>query len=221
MNTIFLAGDSTCAYNGPETMPQAGWGQYLDQCVTSQWRVENHAVNGRSTKSFLDEQRFHRILETIQALDWLFIQFGHNDQKKEDPSRYTDAFTTYKENLKFMIEEVQKKGAKPLLLSSIPRRIFSEDGTITPSLGDYPASAKALAHKMHIPFIDAHELVTRWLEKTGEKQSTLFFVHVEKGEYPAFPDGYIDNTHLNHQGAKKVAELIAKEGKKLSLPYFF
>lgn len=220
MATLFLAGDSTCAYNGPETNPQAGWGQYIGDYLLAGWTVDNHAMNGRSTKSFRDQGRFAAILEKIQAGDWVFIQFGHNDQKSEDPERYCDPDTAYPENLKTMIAEVRQKGAFPVVLSSIARRLFTAEGKIEDKLAPYPERARAVAAAEGVPFIDANRLVKSWLEDLGPQKSLAFFVHVAPGQYPHFPDGKEDNTHLRHEGARVVASFIAAAGKELSLPMF-
>ena len=129
--SIYTIGDSTMANKKPEVYPETGWCQglqnYFDESVT----VRNHAVNGRSTKSFIDEGRWQAVLDSLQPGDFVFIQFGHNDQKIQDSTRYTTPFGTYSENLERFVTETRAKGASPILFTSIVRSKFGDDGKLT------------------------------------------------------------------------------------------
>jgi hypothetical protein len=147
MNKIYLIGDSTCHTNTKETYPQHGWGQVFSAFIDENYKVINLAENGRSSKSFLDEGLFKPCEENIEENDILFIQFGHNDEK-EDEKRHTDPFTTYQQYLLYYINVARKVKAIPVLLSSIYRRHFDENGLIKERCHlDYPEAMRQLALK--------------------------------------------------------------------------
>ena len=127
MNRIFWAADSTVQTNDYTTYPQTGIGQVFPLFVKPEYQVCNHAKNGRSTKSFMDEGRLKAIEEKIGAGDFLFIQFGHNDEKKEDPTRYTEPFSTYMENLETFIRVAKDHSAYPVLITPLERRCFMDE----------------------------------------------------------------------------------------------
>src|SRR5574344_1331760 len=122
--TIFIIGDSTAAEkSNPDTNPERGWGMVLQGCFTENINVDNHAVNGRSSKSFIDEGRWQKVLEKITPGDYVFIQFGHNDEKPK-PDRHTDSGTTFDENLRHFVRETREKGGIPVLFNAVVRRNF-------------------------------------------------------------------------------------------------
>ena len=127
MATIFWAGDSTVQYNDILTFPQTGIGQVMNLFLKPEVRVENHAKNGRSTKSFIDESRLTPIYDKITAGDFLFIQFGHNDEKKNDPERYTDPHSDYMVNLEKFVNAARNKGAWPVFITPLERRCFIDE----------------------------------------------------------------------------------------------
>ncbi|MEC8884315.1 MAG: rhamnogalacturonan acetylesterase, partial [Bacteroidota bacterium] len=137
--TLYLIGDSTMAdKKNPEENPEHGWGQVLPELLNDAIEVSNHAVNGRSSKSFITEGRWETVLETLKKGDFVFIQFGHNDQKFKDSTRYTNPFTQYRYNLERYVKETREAGATPILMSSIVRRKFNEHGTLEDTHGNYP-----------------------------------------------------------------------------------
>lgn len=168
-------------------------------------------MGGRSTKSFLDQKRLEPILNQIQPGDYLLIQFGHNDQKTEDPERYTDPFGTYQENLNYFVAAARERYAQPVLISSISRRSFKNGKIDVHSLGNYPNAMKEVAKDNNVPFINMHERSIQLLNELGEEKSKLLFLHLEENEYENYPNGLIDNTHFSDQGAKTFAQLIANE----------
>ena len=214
MPTIYIIGDSLAATKLEEKKPETGWGECLNAFIPEVYTIENLAVNGRSTKSFIDENRLDAIDQKIQKNDLLLIQFGHNDQKKEDPLRYTDPYSTYIENLQVMIALAQKHQAKPILITPISRRIFVYDNVLDgETLGDYPMMMKHLAQTHKIPLIDIFQTSQAIVSSLGPEGSKRLFLHLNPGEHPNYPDGVSDNTHLSPEGAMLFASLIALELK--------
>ncbi|MDE1549435.1 rhamnogalacturonan acetylesterase [Jeotgalibaca caeni] len=210
--TIYIIGDSTAAKKDADKRPESGWGEHLEQFLPGVV-VKNHAMNGRSTKSFLDEGLFQAVEEGMQEGDYLLIQFGHNDQKEEDPTRYTEPFESYQENLRIFTEAAQKKQATPVILTSVSRRAF-KDGELDPNtLGAYPDAALAFAKVQGVVSLDLFKRTQELLVSLGEMQSAALFLQLEKGVHPNYPDGVVDNTHFNETGARRVAELVAEELK--------
>lgn len=208
---IYIAGDSTAEAKPQHERPMSGWGEYLEDFLDSNIQVSNQAIGGRSTKSFLDQQRLDAILDDIKEGDYLLIQFGHNDQKIEDPTRYTEPYGTYQENLKLYIEETRKKKAVPVLLSSISRRDFIEGKINRESLGDYPKAMKEVSESEEVDFLDMNQLSADYIESLGEEKSKDLFLHLKPNEYPNYPEGLEDNTHFSEHGGRVFAEMIAEE----------
>ena len=207
---VFLIGDSTCATKDlAKQNPERGWGQMFQPLFDGTVTVENHAVNGRSTKSFRDEGRWDPILSRLHAGDWVFIQFGHNDQKAQDSSRYS-APAQYAENLRRYVRETRAKGAVPVLLTPIVRRHFSGE-SLDDTHGEYLDAVRQVAAGEQTPLIDAERLTRAWVAELGDEASKAFYMWVEEGTCPLYPDGRQDNTHLNVRGARTVARMIAAE----------
>ena len=212
---VYLAGDSTVC--DQENLPYAGWGQALGCFFKKGVSISNHAYSGRSSKSFIEEGRLEQILQTIKEGDYLFIQFGHNDQK--DDKRYTEANTTYKIMLKVYIDEARKRGAVPVLVTPVARRHFDENGKIAGSglHFDYPKAVRELAEKENVFLIDLLQMSSQFYEKLGVEESKKLFVHAKPKELPQFPEGIEDNTHFNMYGAYEIAKLVVEGIKKLDL----
>jgi len=214
--TIYTIGDSTMADKSPEVYPEKGWCQglssYLDPGVT----VRNHAVNGRSTKSFIDEGRWQAVVDSLKPGDYVFIQFGHNDEKDYDTTRYTTPFGTYKANLVRFVNETRSRGATPVLLTSIVRRNFNNEGILVPTHGDYPAAVRMIADSMDVAFIDHEKLTEEWVISLGDEASKEYFLWTSPDD--RYPEGRRDNTHLSEKGADAVVRLALGEAirKKLS-----
>ncbi len=204
---IYIAGDSTAANETPDVFPETGWGQVIGDFFNENVKINNHAVNGRSSKSFVEEGRLEAILKEIKAGDYLFIQFGHNDEKEHDPSRYTEPQTTYKYYLRLFIEGARSKGAYPVLLTPVNRRLF-ENGRIINTHREYCKAMKELALELNVPLIDVCEKSRKLFEELGEEKTKEIFLWVEPGQYPAYPEGKQDNTHFSRQGAIEIAKLI-------------
>lgn len=215
--SIYTIGDSTMANKKPEVYPETGWCQVLQQYFNPAATVKNHAVNGRSTKSFIDEKRWQAVLDSLQPGDYVFIQFGHNDQKIKDSTRFTGPFGTYSENLEKFVTETRAKGANPVLFTSIVRRKFGDNGKLTDTHGDYPVATRQVAKKMNVPLIDMQKLTENWVNSLGDEPSKAMFLWTEPSE--KFPEGRKDDTHLSEIGAKEVARLAVEEFKRQNLAF--
>ncbi|WP_197089572.1 rhamnogalacturonan acetylesterase [Bacillus sp. SA1-12] len=212
--TIYLAGDSTVEDVSPEHGKKQGWGQQLHPFFTKKVRIFNKAKGGRSTKSFMDEGRLHEIINLLQKGDYLFIQFGHNDQKIEDASRGTEPFTTYQENLTNYIIQARDKGAIPILVTPVNRRVFDERGKLIDTLGEYPEAMRQLAALLHVPLIDLNQKSKQLYEKWGAEETKKLFAWYDELALQTTPP---DDTHFSEYGAKKMAELVVESIKELEL----
>ena len=239
--TIFTIGDSTMANKSlVGGNPERGWGQMLSRYFSADIVIDNHAVNGRSSKSFIDEGRWDKVLEKLKKGDYVFIQFGHNDEKS-DEKRHTDPGTTFDANLKRFVEEARAKGAIPVLFNSIVRRNFGKTNAdavaqaviqddiregIDPNApqaeekagarlidthGAYLDSPRNVARELDVPFVDLNRVTHDLVERMGPETSKQLFVWVAPNTVPALPDGREDNTHLNVRGAATVAWLAVQE----------
>lgn len=214
---IYLIGDSTMADKDIHKYPETGWGMpfryYFDSTVT----VVNRAMNGRSTKSFIAENRWQSVYDSLRPGDYVFIQFGHNDESKAKKERYT-APDEFKNNLKKFVHETRSRQATPIILSAVARRQFGADGHIAESHPVYAALAREAAQEEKVIFIDLNEQSKALLDTFGEQQSALLFLQLAPGENPNYPDGVKDNTHFSELGARKIAQLVLKELKGQAIP---
>ena len=207
MNRIFYIGDSTVQFNKIDTYPQTGMSQVLPIFVAEGITVCPYAKNGRSTKSFLDEGLFEPVRQQLEPGDFLFIQFGHNDEKA-DPARYTSPFGSYQENLRFFIREARERGAQPLLITPIARRLFDPEGNFLPgSHGDYPEAMRQLGRAENVPVADLTALTEQFLAKIGDAPSRPLFV------WP------VDNTHLKYDGAVVMVRFLCRELEGFGPPW--
>lgn len=208
---VYLAGDSTMAEKTFDKRPETGWGEYLQSFFkNSKVKIENHAQNGRSTKSFIDEGRWQKIVDKLKPGDYVFIEFGHNDQKKEDPQRFADANTDYRTNLIEFVREVRGKKAFPVLLTPIVRRRFNEKGEFYDTHGKYPDAVRRVAAEFKVPLIDMHRQSEILLVRLGAEPSKKLFLFLKENEHPNYPKGSDDNTHFSAVGAEAMARLAAQ-----------
>lgn len=214
MRKIIWAGDSTAAFNGADTFPQTGIGQEFDRYCKRDILVLDFAVNGKSSKSFYEEGLLQPAEALLEPNDFLFIQFGHNDEKPK-ADRHTDPYTTYQEYLMRYICAAKSHDAVPVLITPLSRRLFKADGTIENSHGEYPAAVKDLGIREGIAVVDLTERSRVLYEQTGELQSRKWFMYFPAGIYENYKDEVKDNTHLSCEGAVRMAGLIAKELKEL------
>ncbi len=219
MTTIFWAGDSTVRQNSIFTYPQTGIGQVFER-FTRRYdvQIENHAENGRSTKSFLEEGRLSPILARMQPGDFLFIQFGHNDQKAEDPTRYAPADTVYSDHLRLFIREAKSRGGIPVLISPLTRchyRALPKERQHAP----WANAMQNVAKEEAVAFIDLTRMSEETVDRWGESAAEDLYMTLPAGKYPHYPDGLSDTTHLQPLGAMVFAALIAKELHRLGGVY--
>ena len=215
MIDIYTIGDSTMANKTEDVFPETGWGQVLDQFFTRQVRIHNHAVNGRSTKSFIDQGRWQLVMDSLKKGDYVFIQFGHNDEKINDSTRYTEPFGDYSRNLALFVRESREKGAVPVLFTPIVRRRFNVKGELVDTHHDYPVAVRKLSNEMDVPLVDLEELTKNLVQSLGEEKSKEFYLWTQPNEH--FPEGRQDNTHLCTEGAMGVASLAVQRLKELPL----
>jgi pectinesterase len=212
---IYLIGDSTMADKPIEKNNQErGWGMMLPGFLDAAVRVDNHARNGRSSRSFRDEGLWAPIYENLRPGDYVFIQFGHNDQKM-GTVRYSDPDTLFRANLTRYIAETRERGGIPILFTPIARRHFDETGKLIDTHGKYTESVFVVGKETGVPVIDLNKTTTEMiLACPTQEESKKFFVWVAPGINPAAPDGREDNTHLNVFGGRAVARLAVNELKE-------
>ncbi len=207
MKKIYYIGDSTVAVNFIQTYPQTGMAQGLQLYVKPEVRIVSLAKNGRSTTSFLEEGRLEPVRKHIAPGDFLFIQFGHNDNKN-DPARFTDPNTDFRDNLRIFIRTAREAGAYPLLITPIARRKFDEKGVFLPGSHEaYPDAIRQVGLQEQVPVADLTALTEAWLPTVGDEESKPYFM------WPK------DNTHLKPVGAVKMAGFLAAELERLGGPY--
>ena len=231
--TVFMVGDSTMADKPLDKENQErGWGQMLPIYLEGAIKVDNHAVNGRSSKSFIDEGRWDKVREQIRPGDYVIIQFGHNDEKAKSPDRYTVPGSTFDANLKKFVNETREKGGTPILMNSIVRRNFPANGiaaaqtddrqktwkkglenypaegdTLVDTHGDYRIAPRNVAEEMDVVFVDMNALTHELVQGLGRDNSRDLFMWMPVGKYEFAPQGRIDNTHLNVYGGIVVSRL--------------
>ena len=232
--TIFVIGDSTAA-NKDTTggKVERGWGMMLQNCFDADYIVvDNHAVNGRSSKSFLDEGRWDKVLSKIRPGDYVIIQFGHNDEKAQ-LERHTDPGSTFDDNLARYVRETREHGGIPVLMNPVVRRNFLvkapviaddeqlrtstfsdgvkmvEGDTLIDTHGLYRVAPRNVARLMNCHFIDANQITHDLEQGLGREASKKLHMWFRPGEEPSVPQGKQDNTHYNIYGAQVVADLLA------------
>ncbi|MCM1520720.1 MAG: rhamnogalacturonan acetylesterase [Lachnoclostridium sp.] len=233
--TVFMIGDSTMA-NKPldKENQERGWGQMLPMYLTGAVKVDNHAVNGRSSKSFIDEGRWNVVKEKICPGDYVIIQFGHNDEKSKDAKRYTIPGSTFDANLAKFVTEAREKGATPILMNSIVRRNFpdntgkalgetddkqndwksskndpAEGYILVDTHGEYLNSPRNVADSLGVTFINMNKLTHELVQTLGPTMSKNIYMWIPEGVYEFCPAGKVDNTHLNILGGILVSRLAA------------
>lgn len=216
--TLFIAGDSTAANKSKAAHPERGWGQLLPEFVIPPAKVDNRALNGRSTKSFIDEKRWQKLVADLRPGDWVVIQFGHNDEKLDKPALGAPARGAYRDNLLRFIREVREKNAYPILATSVARRRFDEAGALVDTHGDYPVVVRELAAEEKVPLLELNRLTSGMEQEAGVEGSKKFHLWFAPGEHPAVPKGLQDDTHYSELGARRVAALAAGEIHRLGLP---
>ncbi|NDW08705.1 rhamnogalacturonan acetylesterase [Dysgonomonas sp. 520] len=220
---IFMAGDSTMANKPlfknvldsitgdsiPEAFPERGWGQLLPEFFNSDVVIENYAQNGRSSRTFIEQGCWDKIITNVKKGDYVVIQFGHNDSSEKKPDRYTPP-ADYVTNLSRFVDEVKKKGGNPIICTSVVRRRFDKNGNFQDSHGEYVNLARQVAKEKRVPLIDMYEKSKETLVGLGKENSVGLYLHVKDGENKNFPGGKTDNTHFREEGARTMADLFVQ-----------
>ncbi|UOR03871.1 rhamnogalacturonan acetylesterase [Hymenobacter aerilatus] len=213
--TVYLVGDSTMSIKERKAYPETGWGMpftvFFDETVT----VDNRAQNGRSTKTFLAENRWQPVAAALKEGDYVFIQFGHNDEVPTKKSYTPEA--DYRANLVRFIQETRARKATPVLLTPVARRKFNDVGKMEGTHDVYSALVRTIAQEQKVPLIDLDRESQALLQQFGVENSKLLFNHLAPGEHPNYPDGREDNTHFSELGARKMAELVLADIRALKL----
>jgi len=216
--TIHLAGDSTMAEKLPEKRPETGWGERLQSFFDDkQVEIRNYAKNGRSTRTFISEGLWDNLLAHVKPGDFVFIQFGHNDESTEKVDRYTPP-DDYRKNLIRFIGDVRGKQAFPVLLTPLMRRRFDAAGKPEDTHGEYPGIVRSVAAEYKTPLIDMHRKSAGVLEQYGPEHSRALFLQLKPQENPNYPNGIEDNTHFCPAGAQVMAELAVNGIREDKLP---
>ncbi len=210
--TVYLAGDSTVT-DQPEE-PWSSWGQMLPRFFNAQVAVANYAESGETLNSFRSARRQEKILENIKAGDYLFIQFGHNDQKDKAPG--AGPFTSYKANLKQFVEAARAKNALPVLVTPMERRRFEGDKPTT-TLADFAEAVRQVGSEEKVPVIDLNGMSLKFYAALGPEGSKAAFVHYAANTFPGQDKALRDDTHFNAYGGYELAKSVV-EGIKTRVP---
>lgn len=213
---VWLVGDSTIANKEIKAYPETGWGMPFTYFFDSTVTVENRAKNGRSTRTFISENLWKGVTDGLGEGDYVFMQFGHNDEAKEKVERYTSP-EQYRINLTKFINETRAAKAYPVLVTPVTRRRFDSLGRIQETHQVYSAVVRELAKELNVPLIDLDKKSRELLQQFGEENSKLLFLHLQPGEHPNYPQGKVDNTHFSELGARKMAQLVLADIRSLNL----
>lgn len=211
--TVFLAGDSTVTDQRNE--PWAGWGQMLPRFFQPGVAVANHAESGLALGSFKAQKRQDKVLSAMQPGDYVFIQFGHNDQKDKAPG--AGPFTTYKANLKEFVSQIKNRGGLPVLVTPMERRRWSPDGKPGQTLADYAEAVRQTGKEENVPVIDLNAMSLTLYQALGPENSKRAFVHYAAGTFPGQSQALKDDTHFNNYGGYELARCMV-EGIKAQVP---
>jgi lysophospholipase L1-like esterase len=212
---VYLIGDSTISIKEVKAYPETGWGMPFAYFFDSTIEVDNRAKNGRSTRTFISENLWQPVADALQEGDYVFIQFGHNDESKEKVDRYTTP-EQYKANITRFVSEARAKKAIPILLTPVSRRKFV-NGAVVETHEIYSPLVRELAKELNTPFIDLDKESQKLYQQFGEETSKLLFLQLTPGEHPNYPEGKVDNTHFSELGARKIAQLVLSNVKQLNL----
>jgi len=205
--TVYVIGDSTASVYASDLFPRMGWGQPLGELFGKACAVvSDKALSGRSSKSFYDEGAWTPVRAALKSGDYVLIQFGHNDEKSDEPTLYTEPQTTYKQYLTKYVDEARAKQAIPVLLTSINRNSWS-GATLKDTHGAYPPAMRELAAALKVDLIDMTALSKQYFERLGQTETTKLFLNLAAGQFPNYPNGNTDNTHFQESGARKIGQL--------------
>ncbi len=217
--TVYMIGDSTMANKQVDKFPETGWGMPFSKMFDETITVDNRSLNGRSTKSFINEKRWQPIVEALKEGDYVFIEFGHNDEKIDKPAVGT-SIEEFKTNLVKFITEARAAKATPILLTPVNRWKFDSLGKFEDTHGAYPDAVREVAKANNVLFIDMYNKSKLLMQKIGPEASHKWFNQLEKGENVNYPNGVKDNTHFNPVGAKQMADLAVEGLKELQIDLY-
>jgi lysophospholipase L1-like esterase len=212
--TVFLCGNSTVVDQDDE--PWASWGQMIPRFFSEQVCFANYAESGESASSFLAARRFGKIMSLVKPGDYVFIEFGHNDQKQTGEGK--GPYLNFYQHLNYMVDQTREKGAFPVLVTPTQRRNFNSQGKINETHGEYPNAMKLVAREKNVPLLDLHQATRVLYETLGVENSRRAFVHYAANTFPNQPKALEDNTHFNPYGAYEIAKCVIEGMKELNLP---
>jgi lysophospholipase L1-like esterase len=215
---VWLIGDSTMCIYESNRAPLAGWGMPFAFFFDSTVKIENKARGGRSTRTFISENRWQPIADSLEEGDYVLIQFGHNDEAKEE--KYKERYTPvpdYKTNLVKFITESRLKKAIPVLITPVSRMRFDKDGNALETHVEYTAAVWEIGNAYNVPVIDLDAKSRNLFQQFGPQYAKMFFMQLEPMQHPNYPEGQKDNTHFSEFGARRMAELVLAEIRNLKL----
>jgi len=212
---VFIAGDSTASIKEKKYYPETGWGMpfvyFWDSTVT----VVNKAKNGRSTSSFRNEGLWKQIMDEAEEGDYVFIQFGHNDEVSTKKTYTTE--TEFRNNLGLYVKEARNKNSIPVLMTPVARRKFDSSGNIVGTHDVYAQIVRDVAKTENVPLIDMDKKAQQLYQQLGPENSKFLFNYLEPGQHPNYPEGKKDDTHFSELGARYIAQMLVKEIRTLKL----
>ena len=212
--TLWLCGNSTVVDQDYE--PWASWGQMITRWFTDEVAVANYAESGETATSFIAAGRLKKIVSLMKEGDYIFMEFGHNDQKEKRPG--SGAFYNYVYALKQFVDEARAKGVTPVFVTPTQRRSFDKNGKIQETHANYPEAMRWVAKDLGVPLIELHEMTRTFFETLGVEESKRALVHYPAKTYPGQQTAFEDNTHFNPYGAYEISKMMVEGMKSLNLP---
>ncbi len=215
VTTLWLCGNSTVVDQDYE--PWASWGQMIPRWFDDKIAIANYAESGETAASFISANRLKKIMSLAKRGDYLFVEFGHNDQKQKTPG--SGAYYNFATNLKQFVDEAKAKGVTPIFVTPTQRRTFDNNGKITESHGDYPDAMRWVAKREGVQVIELHDMTRTFFETLGVEGSKQSLVHYAANTFPGQTTALADNTHFNPYGAYEIAKMVVQGIKDLQLPF--
>ncbi|MBL4561812.1 MAG: rhamnogalacturonan acetylesterase [Labilibaculum sp.] len=212
--TIFLCGDSTVV--DQENEPWCSWGQIITCFFNDKVCFANYAESGETTSGFIARRRLEKLITQVKSGDYIFVEFGHNDQKEKGEGK--GAYLNFTDRLKDFVTKAREKGAVPVFVTPTQRRSFNQEGKIMDTHGDYPDAMRKLAAEEDVPLIDLHSYTRSFYEALGVENSVNAFVHYPANTFPNQKKALKDNTHFNPFGANQIAKCVVFGMKQIDLP---
>jgi lysophospholipase L1-like esterase len=215
---VYMIGDSTMCEYDAKRAPLTGWGMPFKNYFDSDIIIDNRAKGGRSTRTFIGENLWEPIADSLNEGDYVLIQFGHNDEAKEE--KYKDRYTPipdYKNNLTKFVTETRARKAVPVIITPVSRLRFDKDGKQQETHTEYTTACYEIAKQYNVPLIDLDKKSRELFQQLGPENAKLLFMQLEPGENPSYPEGQKDNTHFNAYGARRIAELVLQRIQELHI----